>query len=264
MQTLLLFLSNFLGPFGLIGTVFWIWMLYDCLKNGGKDRSLWIWVLLLFNVIGAGLYFFIYWLPQNQQRIPIPRFLNRWRLRDALWQAEAEAKNIGKAHQYVKLGDVLYNMGEIDKSLTAYQQAIEKEPNHSKARWGAASIASNRNNFQDAIAHLVVIMQADPNFAYGDASLLYGEVLAKSGDRDAAKAHLENHLKNWSHPESYLLLAELQQQQGEIAEARETLETMIVKIKGSLPFFYRKNQHFVKQGEKILKNLARSAPAERV
>ena len=47
--------------FGLLGTVFWLWMLIDCLANepSGNDKILWTIVILLTHVLGAILYYFI-------------------------------------------------------------------------------------------------------------------------------------------------------------------------------------------------------------
>lgn len=90
---------------------------------------------------------------------------------------------------------------------------------------------------------------------YGDGSLLYGRVLFELGDIAAAKLHLEQHLKSWTTPEAYLMLAKIQQQQGNAPAARELLETMIVKVKSSTPFQYRRNQGFVRQGERLLRAL---------
>ena len=250
-----------LGPFSLLGAAFWIWMLYDCLKNSRQGSYTWVWILLFLNVLGAALYFVICWLPSHPNTLPMPNFANRWKLRDALWQAEAEAKNIGKAHQYVKLGDIHYQMGNRDKAAIAYDQALDKEPENVKALWGAACIAVDRKQLEVARGHLQVLVRSQPEFAYGDASMAYGQTLFQIGDLDGAKAHLQTHLKQWSHPPAYLLLAQIQQQQGQLTEACNTLETMIVRIKSSTPFQYRKNRRFVNQGEKLLKRLGKQAAA---
>lgn len=248
-----------LGPFSLIGAAFWIWMLYDCLKNSRQGSYTWVWILLFLNVLGAALYFAICWLPNHPNALPMPSFTNRWRLRDALWQAEAEAKNIGKAHQYVKLGDVHYQMGSREKAAAAYDQALEKEPTNIKALWGAACVALDRKQLAVARNHLQVLVRSQPEFAYGDASMLYAQTLHQLGDLDGAKAHLQTHLKQWGHPQGYLLLAQIQQGQGQTAAARDTLETMVVKIKSSTPFQYRKNRRYVGQAEKMLHRLGKAA-----
>lgn len=246
-------LFGFLGPIGLIGTAFWIWMLYDCLKHGRKERSLWLWVMIFLNVIGAVLYFCMCWAPRHPQFKVLAPLTVRRRLRDELWQAEAAVKHIGKAHQYIKLGDVLYLMGDKKESLEAYQQALAQEPNHPKALWGAASVACHLKDFAAAKEYLVRLIHVQPSYSYGEASLAYGQVLLNLGEMETAIAHLQTHLRAWSHPEAFLWLAQAHHQQGDVPEARETLETMIIKVKSLVPFQYRKNRHFVRQGERMLR-----------
>jgi tetratricopeptide (TPR) repeat protein len=248
------FLETF-GALSLIGFIFWLWMLSDCLRGGVRDRNQWVWVMLVLNVIGALLYFFICWLPQHPNFLPTPTILNRWRLRDTLWQAEADAHNIGNALQDVKLGDVLQQIGEIDKAAIAYQRALEKEPTYPKALWMLALLEFERHNLEKGKSYLQNLLKVSPEYGYGEASLYYGEILASLEDWESTKIHLQKHLKYWSHPQSYLSLAKAQQKLGEIKEARATLETMIIKIKSSTPFQFRKNRQFMGQGEKLLKTL---------
>jgi hypothetical protein len=245
-------ISTFIAPFGILLTMFWVWMLYDCLKNE-RDRQTWLWILIFLNVMGAGLYFFMCWLPRAS--FPVPRFAKRWTSQDLLWQAEAEAKNIGKAHQHIKLGNLLYDMGDREKAANAYLQALEKEPENPKALWGIASIEIDQKHWDVAAHYLKTLVKVQPDFAYGDASFSYGQVLFSIGDLAGAKAHLTQHFQSWSHPEAYLLMAKIHQQLGDIPDARETLETMIIKVKSSPPFQYRRNKKYVGQGERLLKTL---------
>ncbi len=56
---ILLLLS--LLPLGLLGTVFWIWMLVDAARNRGLDqneRLVWIVVVAVLHLLGAIIYFF--------------------------------------------------------------------------------------------------------------------------------------------------------------------------------------------------------------
>ena len=50
--------------FSVFGSVFWIWMLIDCVtkeRSDGNSQQLLIWVLIivLLNFLGAILYFFV-------------------------------------------------------------------------------------------------------------------------------------------------------------------------------------------------------------
>ena len=51
----------FFAAIGIAGTIFWLWMLIDCLSNepSGNEKILWAIVILLTNVLGALLYYFI-------------------------------------------------------------------------------------------------------------------------------------------------------------------------------------------------------------
>ncbi len=44
------------------GTVFWIWMLVDCLTkepSEGNDKIIWVLVIIFLQIIGAAVYYFV-------------------------------------------------------------------------------------------------------------------------------------------------------------------------------------------------------------
>ncbi|MCK4648368.1 PLDc_N domain-containing protein [bacterium] len=46
---------------GVLGTIFWIWMLIDCAtKETGKgsDKIVWVIIILVTHLLGAAIYFF--------------------------------------------------------------------------------------------------------------------------------------------------------------------------------------------------------------
>lgn len=239
---------------GLLMTGFWLFMLYDCIRNE-PERQLWLWILIFVNFPGAVIYFFTRWIPRGN--IPLPNYFSRWTRSRELWTAEAQAKSIGKAHQYVNLGNLLCDMGMFDKAETAYQQALEKEANNLQALWGAAFIDVKNQKFASAKEYLQTLLKTDPDYKYGDASLVYGETLFALQEFEAAKEHLEKHIKNWSHAQAYIMLAKIFTQQGDVEKARNYLETIIIKIKGSSYFHYKRNRHFIGKAEKLLKTLKR-------
>lgn len=51
-----------MGGIGILGTIFWIWMLIDCAKNEpreGNDRVLWVLIIALTHLVGALIYYFV-------------------------------------------------------------------------------------------------------------------------------------------------------------------------------------------------------------
>jgi tetratricopeptide (TPR) repeat protein len=180
-------------------------------------------------------------------------------MKDALWNAEAGVRNIGKSHQYVRLGNVLTEMGKIDLALECYQEALIREPDHCHALWNCASIELQQQKFQLALEHLRTLLVIEPSYKQGEASLQYGKLLYKLARWSLAKAHLEKDVKQWGHSESFLLLAKISLD-GDRNEtvAREYLETMLARLKASPKYNYRRNQHLMREAEKILRTLIAS------
>ena len=57
----LLFVLAFLGV-GVLGTVFWIWMLIEAATkepSTGNDKVVWILIIALTHLVGAAIYFFV-------------------------------------------------------------------------------------------------------------------------------------------------------------------------------------------------------------
>ena len=57
----LVFVSLFL-VIGLVGTIFWIWMLIDFAtkeRNQDNEKIVWILIILLTHLLGALIYFFV-------------------------------------------------------------------------------------------------------------------------------------------------------------------------------------------------------------
>ncbi|MDG6243299.1 MAG: PLD nuclease N-terminal domain-containing protein [Methanolobus sp.] len=47
---------------GIIGTLFWLWMLIDCATkepSEGNDKLIWVIVIIFANLLGAIIYFFV-------------------------------------------------------------------------------------------------------------------------------------------------------------------------------------------------------------
>jgi hypothetical protein len=241
-----------IGVLAFLTTGFWMLMIFDCVRND-PERNTWLWILIFLNFPGAVIYFLVRRLPQLS--LPIPNYFKRWTLRQDLWKAEAAVRNIGKAHQDVALGNLLCEMEVFEKAVNAYQQALSKEPKNPHALWGLAFIEMQQKQWHDARSHLEMLINLDPDYKCGEASLLYGKVLFELQDWHIARTHLEKDVKYWSHPESCILLAMIQQQAGDGQAARDCLETMLAKVKASPTFHYRKNLRWVRKAEKMLRNM---------
>ncbi|NER33124.1 MAG: tetratricopeptide repeat protein [Oscillatoria sp. SIO1A7] len=233
---------------GLLIVIFMIWMVVDCIQNE-PERQIWIWLLIFLNIIGAIAYFCLRYLP----RLDLNNYNSTYQQK--LWQAEAAVENIGKDHQYVELGNILYEMGMLERSASAYQTAIEKNPQNLKALWGAAQVALKMKKRKAAKKHLQILLKIEPDYKFGDASRLYAKTLIAMGHVNTARKRLEQNVKRWNNPEDRFLAAELALEQGDNKAARKHLKTMIGNLKGSPSFHYSQNTHLIKKAEKLLKKL---------
>lgn len=235
-----------------IAFAFWAWMIYDCVCCE-SEQVFWGLILILFNLPGAAVYFLTQWLPRSSPFVC--RLINRRKKQRELQRAIAAVRSIGNAYQFVQLGHIYQDINDRGHALAAYQQALAKDPNNVGALWGAATAEMKNNNFQRAAGCLQKLVSLKPDHKFGDASLAYCQALYKLGNFNAAEHQLNNHIRRWSHPEAFLLIAQIKVHQQNAPGAREILMTMITNVSRSPAFHYRKHQHHIKQGQRLLKSL---------
>ena len=227
-------------------------MIWECIAYD-PQKHVWIWVLIFFNFPGAIIYFLVRRLPDLD--FPASRYIQRRLRRDELWNAEADAVNIGNAHQWVILGNIRQELRMFDKAKDAYLEALEKEPENLKALWGMVQIECDCDNFAEAKEYLVKILKLKPDYEYGGAALLHIKVLLELKEEAAARQLLEENLRVWNKPEAYLLLAKIEIEHGEKEAARQHLEKMVSNIRSSPKFHYKRHKHLERKGNRLLKTL---------
>jgi hypothetical protein len=236
-----------------IAIIFWILMIYDCVKRRSRSRG-WLWFLIIGNVPAAVFYLLFRNASLTQKPVISPEKLER--LANNLKMAEDGVKYIGKAHQYVLLGNALFDMAEYDRALVAYRGALSREPTCSPALYGCAYIEVGQNDFDVALNHLNLLMKNDPEHKRGEVSLLYGKILCATDKWSLAKIHLERDVKYWGHAESWILLAKIVlYQEGDQVTARNYLNTMLSRLKAAPKFHYEQNRHLAQEAEKMLRTI---------
>ena len=97
----------------------------------------------------------------------------------------------------------------------------------------------------------------DPKYKFGDVSLAYARVLCELNEDEPAARHLERHVRQWRHPEALYLLATLSLEQGDVPQARNHLEDLLIDLKGSPKAIARKQARWKSRAAKLLKQLPR-------
>lgn len=237
----------------LVGAAFWIWMLVHCFRND-PDRNLWIWILLIGNFPGALVYFFIRWLP-GRTAGQTPSCFKRWTSGRKLARLEHAARNIGNAHQWLELAELQRELFQYDAAAVSFQKALQKDAVYLPALWGAALTAIDRKQYADARRYLQSILERDAGYKFGDVSLALGRTLVRMEDSTAARLHLEQHVRRWTHPEGIVLLATLLAEAGEADKARNRLESMLSDLAAAPAYFARQQRRWGRQGRALLKRL---------
>lgn len=232
--------------------LFWIWMLIHCYRTE-PDRQFWIWILIIAQPIGTLAYFFLRYLPSRE--FAVPSFLRRWTRGRQLARLETAAFQIGNPHQYVQWGNALREVGLLDRAHEAFQRALEKDSQNLQALWGAAQVASLQKRYNDLKSLTRQILDQDPQYKFGDVSLEHGRALMKLGEFEAARIHLEQHVKRWRHPEAMYMLAELYAILGETRGAQESLQSLIQDINGSPSAIARKHGRWKSRAKQLLRKL---------
>ena len=217
-----------IGP--LLAIAFWLWMLIDCARNA-RARQFWMWLLLIFPFPCTLIYFIVYKLPA--MRLNSPGFFSGWTRRHEIIQARREVHDIGNAHQFCVLGDLLWETGSRAEALEAFTTALEKEPDGVAALWGRASILLEQVEYERARPCFQKLLELDPGFKSGRAAFAYSEVLFRCGEADAAVQRLRTDPPLRHEPEANIVLARVLAHQGHLEEARKTLQAVLYDLEGA-------------------------------
>jgi hypothetical protein len=246
-----------LGVVGLIYLAFWLWMLVRCLLHE-PDRFFWIWLMVVVPFPGAIVYAVVRVVPE--QGWQPPGWLRRLSRRKELARLKAAAEQIGNAHQFVQWGDALKDTGQWPQAAEAYHRALLKEPQNLPALWGAAQTAERLHRADETRHYCRRILDIDPQYKFGDVSLLYARTLMTLGENGTARQHLEQHCRKWRHPEAVYLLARQCHAEGDVHAARQHLQDLLRDLQASPPAVSRKFGRWQSLARKLLKQLPPTTP----
>lgn len=168
------------GTSGIV-TVFWVWMVIECMRRGDRE---WIWVVIFLGPLGGLAYFIACCLPRVDFGWSAVRQRRHIRELEALHQFGLTA------HQQRELGDLYRNQKRWADAVSQYQQAIEASPSLEASRLELAACLSRLGRHEDALAAVQPIIEQQ-GFYRERATLIASELLLQLNRRDQALALLK-------------------------------------------------------------------------
>lgn len=233
-----------LGALYVLGTILTVWMAVDAVRRGRAQY--WLWIMILFNPLGAIIYFFAEYLDGSPLARWTGQHLPKVTAAD-LRQAEADVHRLDNAATWLAYATALRARKEYQKSVEAAQKAVDRDPSSVDAQYELARAFIDAKRPVDAIAPLERVVARNRSFDSEQALFLLGRAQLVNNDPEGARRSLEEVGSRSSRPEYLYELAVLQAQLGDRESAARTLQRIIHEselvpayLKGSVRPWVRK------------------------
>jgi hypothetical protein len=211
----------------------------------GRDRY-WLFIIILFPVIGCLIYFFTEYLPELQQSHKMRQFKSgvegvvnpgkKLRMLEEQLELTPSMKNKkALAKEYV-------NAGMFDQAISLYEsclQGLNKDDPYIME--GLSCAYFFKGDYAAAKESLEKLKQLQANEKNDEFDLLYARTLDALGETDAAREAYAKASKNFLGEEARCRYAYFLKQHGEIEEARRLFKEVLRNVRLS-PKYYRKEQ----------------------
>jgi hypothetical protein len=205
-------------------------LVIHCFKTG--RNSMWVWVLVFAPVVGGLAYLVVELLPDlfgsrgaRRAARGVRRVMDPGQ---DLRRFEAEARRTGDVASNQRYADELVRQGRNAEALLVYRQALRglyaHDPNLllglARAQFAAGDAAAAR-------ATLDTLRAANPDFKSPDGHLLYARALEGEGDHSRALEEYRELSKYYAGAEAALRYGQLLARTGDKAAARSTFENLL-------------------------------------
>ena len=192
----------FSSPFSIAYGIFTIWMLIDAVQ-----RREWLWVFLMFTIIGPVWYFFLVYRgsPSATRGFELPGAVDRRRIKEL----QAQIHHLDKPHHYSQLGDIYFQQGKLQKAEECYRAAMERDPQDidTRAHFGQCLLRAQRA--AEARPLLEGVVAENPKHDYGYSQMALAETYLALGENDKAFALWKQVVENHSYARAKVQLAEM-------------------------------------------------------
>lgn len=240
--------------FYVLSAGFTLWMAVEAVRRG--QAGTWLWIILMFGPIGAGVYFFAEYWGQGPGIAVGARRVRGEEVR----QAALDARRLDTAGSWAQLASLLRARGDFVGAVDASQKAVERAPQDVDARYelGRALLGAGRP--QEALEPLAAVALHDPGYDKGEVLMALSQAQEATGDRAGARTSLEHLAERSALPEVLYHLALLQSGLGDTPAAQASLQRIVDESQYAPDYMRRRLRPWVKRAQKGLILLSEGKP----
>ena len=213
-----------MGALYVLGTLITVWMAVDAVRRGRAQY--WLWIMIVFNPLGAVIYFFAEYLDGSPLMRWTGQHLPKVTAAD-LRRAEADVHRLDNTATWLAYATALRARKEHHKAVEAAQKAVDRDPSNVDAQYELALALVDAKRPTEAIGPLERVVARNRSFDSEQALFLLGRAQLANNDTEGARRSLEEVGSRSFRPEYLYELAALQAQVGERELAARTLQRII-------------------------------------
>ncbi len=194
------------------------------------------------------LFFMIFWAPGlfRETTDGISQFFSRiGARRREIEDLERKIAHLDKAHHMALLGNVYRRQGRRRQAIEWLRKAMEKEPELIDARYKLGLCYYDQRDYETAAELLTGVCHEKPQHDYGLADLRLAQSLRHLERNEQAEEAFQTLLRFYpGHPEGSFHYAQLKEDLGDRAAARELMQEVVFAVRHSPGFQRRRNRHW--------------------
>ena len=228
-------------------------MIVHFIRN--RPEGYWFWVIVFLGPIGAVVYFFVEVLPGFNWKMPVFERWERARRREWLEKLVSESPS---QEALCELAWIRAKDGDHDRAIELYGQALRRDPEDIESLYGRGLSAMETEDYASAVTDLTALAKAEPGYKQQEGNLALAEAHEGLDEPDKAAQVYRSILKRAQVSQAYFCLGRLLANQGEIGQAREMMQEIIMKQAGLPRYLRRRERLWFWRARRFLKMLSAS------
>jgi hypothetical protein len=212
----------------------------------------WLWVILLFQPLGAWIYFFAIKLRDFHAQ----QGLTLWQRGPSLTELRYRADNVSTLANHLALAQRLIQRREYEPAVPHLDAALKIEPEHGQVLYCLAQCHAHLGRLSEAVALLERQLAKDPRWSNYIAWHLLISTRRELGDRVGAVAGCRELVRLAPVLRSQCLLAETLLEAGHPVEARAILERALRDNDFAAGQVRWRNRRWARQARRLLRGIS--------